>query len=103
MELFFRLLICLTLAGVGLYKYIDQHNELTELRLSIPALAKEVKELKEINLSLKYEIECFESPLHLMEIAMKPEFGYLKHPKLNEEIFLLESTTDTIKLYDSTK
>ena len=83
-----RLFICIFIVGLTLYKYIDNLNEFTELQLLIPALEKEVKEIKERNLELRYEIEQFESPIHLMELARKPEFGHLKHPSLNEVILL---------------
>ena len=80
MGLFIRLMICISIAGLALYKYIDKLNELTELRLSIPVIAKEVKGIQEKNLELQYAIDTFESPLHLMELARKPEFGHLKYP-----------------------
>lgn len=91
MELFIRLLICISFAGLALYKYIDKLNELTELRLSVPVLTREVKEIREKNLELKYAIDTFESPLHLMELARKPEFGHLKYPSINEIIQLPET------------
>lgn len=90
MGLLVRLLICISFAGLVLYKYIDKLNELTELRLSIPILAREVKEIHEQNLELQYAIDCFESPLHLMELARKPEFGHLKYPSINEIVQLRE-------------
>lgn len=90
MGLLIRLLICISFAGLMLYKYIDKLNDLTELRLSIPVLAREVKEIHEQNLELQYTIDCFESPLHLMELANKPEFGHLKYPTSNDVISLPE-------------
>jgi hypothetical protein len=90
MGLLIRLLICISFAGLMLYKYIDKLNDLTELRLSIPVLAREVKDIHEQNLELQYTIDCFESPLHLMELASKPEFGHLKYPTLNDVISLPE-------------
>lgn len=90
MGLLVRLLICISFAGLMLYKYIDKLNDLTELRLSIPVLAREVKEIHEQNLEFQYAIDCFESPLHLMELARKPEFGHLKYPTINEVIQLPE-------------
>ena len=78
--LFIRLMICISFAGLALYKYIDKLNELTGLRLSISGYWREVKEIKEKNLELQYAIDTFESPLHLMELARKPEFGHLKYP-----------------------
>lgn len=90
MPLFIRLMFCILCAGGMLYKYIDKLNELTELRLSLPVLAREVKEIYEKNLALRYAIDCFESPLHLMELAQKPEFGHLKYPHLDEIMQLEE-------------
>lgn len=84
----FQVLICIFVAGLTLYFYIERQNELTELRLTIPALAKEVKQIQEENTRLRYEIEQFESPIHLMELARKPEFSYLKYPNLEEQIIL---------------
>lgn len=86
MGLVIRLFVCIVCAGLFLYKYIDKLNELTQLKLSIPALAKEVREIKEENLELRYEIEQFESPIHLMELARKPEYGHLKYPSLTDVI-----------------
>lgn len=87
-----RLLICIFFVGLILYKYIDKLNELTELQLNIPQIAKEVKEIKEKNLELQYEIEQFESPIHLMELSRKPEFGHLKHPAVDKIIFLPDAS-----------
>lgn len=92
MGLFIRLLLCISLSGFVLYKYIDKLNELTELRLSIPILTREVKSIREKNLELQYAIDTFESPLHLMELLRKPEFGHLKYPSLKEIIQLPETS-----------
>lgn len=83
-----RFFICIFAAGIALFAYIDKQNELTELRLAIPALAKNVKSIQEKNNQLKYEIERFESPIHLMELMRKPEFSHLKYPYLKDEVFL---------------
>lgn len=83
-----RLCVCIIAAGLTLFGYIEKQNELTELRLAIPALAKTVKNLQEEKIRLTYEIEQFESPIHLMELMQKPEFSHLKYPYLKDEIFL---------------
>lgn len=85
-----RIFICIFAAGFTLYWYVDKQNELTELRLAIPALSKVVKEIHDENIRLKYEIDSFESPIHLMELARKPEFGHLKYPYIKDEIFLVK-------------
>jgi hypothetical protein len=94
MGLFVRVLICISFAGFLLYKYIDRMNELTEVRLSIPILTREVKEVREKIVELQYSIDTYESPLHLMELSRQPEFGFLKYPTLDEVIQLQEKTLD---------
>ena len=55
-QLFFviRLFVCIIAAGLTLFGYIEKQNELTELRLAIPTIAKEVKNLQEENIRLTY-------------------------------------------------
>lgn len=83
-----RFFVCIFIAGIALFAYIDKQNDLTELRLALPALTKNVRSIQEENTRLKYEIESFESPIHLMELMRKPEFGHLKYPYIKDEIFL---------------
>lgn len=73
-----RIFLCILIAGFSLYAYIFKQNELTELRMAIPTLAKEVRSIQEENNRLKYDIDYFESPIHLMELLRMPEFGHLK-------------------------
>ena len=80
--------VCIIAAGFTLFAYIEKQNELTELRLAIPQLTKEVATLREDNVRLKYEIERFESPLHMMELMRSPEFSHLKFPYIDQEIFI---------------
>jgi hypothetical protein len=83
-----RLFFCIVIVGLALFAYIDKQNELTELRIAVPILAKEVKDIHEENIRLKYEIEQFESPIHLMELMRLPEYAQLKFPYLKDEVFL---------------
>lgn len=82
--------ICIAAASVTIYEYIDKQNDLTELRLAIPALEKEVKHIQEENIRLRYEINQFESPIHLIELSRRPEFGHLKYPYLDKILILPE-------------
>ena len=79
-----RILICIGAAGVFLYSYVDKQNKVTERRLKIPVIAKEIKDLKEENTRMQYEIDLFESPEHLMELARGSEFSHLKQPMLKD-------------------
>ncbi len=75
-----RILVCITFFGLLLYSYVDRQNDVTRLRLEIPQLAKEIKDLREENTRLQYEIDLFESPQNLMHLASHCEFAHLKHP-----------------------
>lgn len=83
-----RIFICIFAAGVTLYAHVKKQNELTELRLIIPGLAREVKTIQTENMRLQYEIERFESPIHLMELSRKPEYSHLKYPYQRDVITL---------------
>lgn len=85
-----KLLLCLVIACFTLYAFIAKGNQVTEMRLAIPALAKKVKILREENNRLTYEIEQFESPIHLMEMMQRPELSHLKFPHDSEVIILPE-------------
>lgn len=83
-----QIFTCILIAGLTLYVYIDRQNDLTQLRIAVPELAKEVKQIQEENIRIQYEIDRFESPIHLMELARKPEFSHLKYPRLDQVIML---------------
>lgn len=85
-----RIFICLLVAGWTLYCYIDKNNDLVELRMTIPVVEGELKAMQEENMRLQYEIDRFESPLHLMELARQPEFSHLKYPSTDDIIILPE-------------
>lgn len=85
-----QIFICIIFSAILLYFYIDRQNSLTELRLQIPLLEKEMKQIQEENTRLQYEINQFESPIHLMELSRKPEFGHLKYPSLDRVLILDE-------------
>lgn len=82
-RLFFTLFICIFSAGIALFFHIEKQNDVTKLRLAIPQLAKEVADLQEENVRLQYQIDQFESPLHLIELMRSPEYSHLKFPYLN--------------------
>lgn len=85
---FVKLIICLAAIVGMLYAYIDKQNELIELRIKVRALAKELREIQENNIGLQYEIDRFESPVHLMELAKKPAFSHLKYPYTRDIVIL---------------
>ncbi len=87
-SLFIKIFICILITGFSLYAYIFKHNELTELRLAIPSMTKNIRRIQEENNRLKYEIDSFESPIHLMEIMNMPEFCSLNFGYSQDVIIL---------------
>lgn len=89
-ELFTRLVICIFSFGFFLYSYIDKQNGMTQLRIEIPSLVKEIKTIQEENMRLQYEIDQFEHPAHLMQLARHSEFSHLKHPLMKDILTINE-------------
>ncbi|MCB1111298.1 MAG: hypothetical protein H7A37_09550 [Chlamydiales bacterium] len=83
-----KISICIVATALTLYAYIDKQNQLTELKRTIPKLEKEVRTIRETNIRLHYDIDRFESPLHLMELARKPEYGHLRYPYVRDVLMV---------------
>lgn len=80
----YRIFICIFILSVFLYRTLHEHNQLTELRFSVPRLAKEIKVIREENKRLFYQMEHFESPENLLQLAAQERYSYLKQPLLKE-------------------
>lgn len=81
-----RLVFCLAVLGFALYGHIEKQNRITALRIELPETVRELKALQEDNTRLRYEIEQFESPEHLIELARHHEFSHLRHPLVKEVV-----------------
>ncbi len=88
-----RLFLCIFILGITLYAYVSKHNALTERRILVPMIAKELQAVEEENVRLKFSIEKFENPVHLMELSRKPEFSHLKHP-LESDIIIIKKSEE---------
>lgn len=86
--LLIRIFLCIIIFVWCLYSYVNRHNTLTKLQLEIPKQQKELGAIEEQNKRLQYEIDKFENPVHLMELAQRPEFGHLKHPLVKDIIVI---------------
>lgn len=86
-----RLGFCLAVFGFSLYSYLDTQHRLTQLKISLPEVEKEMKLVREENRRLSYAIEQFENPAQLIEIAHRPEFAHLKHPLIKEVLTVPEA------------
>ena len=81
-SLLLRLGCCLVVGAFCLYSYLETQNRLTELK--IPTVDREIGHLREENQRLSYEIDQFQSPANLIELAHRPEFSHLRHPLLKD-------------------
>ena len=90
-SLLFRLGICLSVFGFCLYSYLDTQNQVTHLKIQLPEVEKEIKLIQEENRRLGFEIDQFENPTHLIELAHYPEYSHLKHPLLKEILTVPEA------------
>ena len=90
-RLLYRLGICLALFGFCLYSYLEMQNQLTRLLIELPEMDQEIKLVREENKRLSYEIDQFQSPSNLIELAHRPEFSHLKHPLLKEILTVPEA------------
>lgn len=86
-----RLGICLSLLASCLYSYLNLQNMQTQLKIQLPEVEKEIKLIQEENRRLAYEIDQFESPANLIELAHHPEYAHLKHPLLKEILTVPEA------------
>lgn len=89
-RLLIRLLVCIFVAALLLYSYIDKLNGITQLQIEIPKLVAEVKVLQEENNLLSLEIEKIENPKVLLEKIRQPEYSHLKQPSSTSVIFIEE-------------
>jgi hypothetical protein len=80
----YRFCICIFAFSFFLYLYTDQQNSLTRLRFRVPAIANEIKLIREDNMRLQYAIDRFESPQNLLDLARQSEFSHLKQPLVKE-------------------
>lgn len=86
-----RVGVCLSVAGCCLFSYLEKQNELTHLKIRLPELEKEIAQVREESRRLRYEIDQFENPAHLIEMVHRPEFSHLKHPLLREILTVPEA------------
>lgn len=95
--------VCIVGFSLFLYSYLEEQNSLTKLRFAIPEISKEIKALKEENTRMRYEIDQFENPEHLIELARHSEFSHLRHPLVKEIATMQEGIALTLPVQESAK
>ena len=86
-----KLTFCVAVFGGCLYSYLQLQNRATELKIALPEQEKIVAKIREENCRLQYQVDLFEQPGHLIELAHRPEFSHLKHPVLREILTVSEA------------
>jgi len=97
--LFARIFVCILCLGFCLYSYLNLQNEITELRIKIPSLTSEVRRIQEENTRYRYEIERFEDPQNLMQLAKRSEFAHLRFP-ITSEVLTLQQAENILQEKD---
>ncbi len=90
-NLLLKLGFCLSVFAFCLYSYLNMQNEVTQLKIRLPTVEKEIRRIQEENQRLSYEIEQFENPAHLIDLAHHPEYAHLKHPLIKEVLTVPEA------------
>lgn len=80
-----RLICIVCFFALLLFLYIQEHHEILSLRMHIPQLEKEIRELNEENLRLEFSLQQFFNPHHLLQLAQDPAYGHL-HFVSEEEV-----------------
>lgn len=83
--------VCFIVFGFCLYSYLDAQNSVTKLKMQLPQKEKEIVAIREEMRRLSYQVELFENPSHLIELAHRPEFSHLRHPVLREILTVPEA------------
>ena len=87
---FLRFFISVAFAGFALYSYLTEQNKCTELKMRLPKIVKEIEAITQENAQLQYQIICFESPDHLLQLAKNPEYAHLKFPFVQDVLTVKE-------------
>lgn len=83
--------VCFSVFGFCLYSYLDTQNSLTKIKMQLPQKEKEIQMVREEMRRLSYQVDQFENPSHLIELAHLPEFSHLRHPVLREILTVPEA------------
>lgn len=88
--LLIRITIIIAIFSFCLYSYIDKQMELASLKMKTFEISKVLNRISSENERLTYEVEKFENPSNLMELARRPEFSHLKHPFVKDVLSVKE-------------
>ncbi|MDN3507686.1 MAG: hypothetical protein P0S94_02060 [Simkaniaceae bacterium] len=81
---FIRFFICLVTVAMTLFAYLEKQNTITTLAMQIPEKERALKNMQEEITHLRYQIEQFESPEHLLSLVRTNAYSHLKHASTDE-------------------
>ncbi len=58
--------------------------------MHLPKIAKEIEAINQENAQLQYQIVCFESPDHLLQLAKDRDYAHLKFPFIQDVLTVKE-------------
>lgn len=87
---FFRFFFGVAFTGFAIYSYLTEQNKCTELKIRLPKLVKEIEAIHQENARLQFQIICFESPEHLLELAKNHAYAHLKFPFVQDVLTVKE-------------
>lgn len=76
---FYRIVAGLGCFAAFLYAYVVHHNRVLQLQMDIPKIAKEVREIEQDNIRLRFKIQQFEDPSNLMKTLAMKEYLHLEY------------------------
>jgi hypothetical protein len=86
-----RASVCTAVLGWCVFSYLETQTSLTDAKIQLPKLEKEIASIREEAQRIQYEIDQFQAPNHLIEMAHRPEYSHLKHPLLKEILTVPEA------------
>ncbi len=89
-SLFIQLVVFLGCATFFFYEDIEEQNRIAALKMELPKVSQNLKNVREELTRLRYEIEQFESPANLLHLAEASEYRHLKQPFAKDIVAITE-------------
>lgn len=83
-----KLFFCFFTIGLSLYQLVEEQNQLTALKMALPALEQEVKLLQADILSMRNLLKGGQAPAKLLKWSTQPEYAHLRFPYETEILYI---------------
>jgi len=92
-----RMILSLIVCMTSIFSYVSLQNAVTRLKIQIPKIEKQLLAINDEISHLQFEVDQFESPDRLIDLACHPDFSHLKHPYLKDIKTVPEGFALTLK------